>query len=258
MFAFEWLTIVYAAELALAAAAAPRAGRRLPGALGAAALAALVPVAAWGVSADLRLVVPHVYLLGGYWLPALLVTGRSRVRPPGGRFEDWLVRSDARLRLRLPGVPSRLATLAELAYLFCYPLVPVSLALVWWRAPADVDRFWLSVLAAGFACYGTLPWLVSRPPRLVDGAGLEPQPVRTLNTSVLGLFSHRWNTFPSGHVAVSAAAAWSVWEVWPVAGLAVGALAAAIAVGAAAGRYHYVVDVAAGVLVALVVVMVTW
>jgi hypothetical protein len=260
MFAFEWLVLVHAAALVLASAAAPRVVRRLTVVVGAAVLAALVPAVAWGGASALRLfLAPHVYLVSGYWLPALLLNEASRSGVPGGRFEAWLVRSDARLRPWLPGVPRRLVSTVELAYLLCYPLVPVSLGLVWWRGEtADVGRFWLSVLAAGFACYGTLPWLVSRPPRATAGTGPEPRSVGALNAFVLGRFSHRWNTFPSGHVAVSVAAAWSVWEIWPAAGAAVGGLAAAVAVGAGAGRYHYVMDVFAGVVVALLAAMVTW
>lgn len=57
------------------------------------------------------------------------------------------------------------------------------------------------------------------------------------------------NTFPSGHVAVSAACALSVARIWPQAGAALGVLAAAVAIGAAAGRYHFIVDVLLGAVV---------
>jgi hypothetical protein len=46
-------------------------------------------------------------------------------------FERWLAHTDALLRPRLPAVPAPIATLTETAYLLCYPVVPVSLALVW-------------------------------------------------------------------------------------------------------------------------------
>ena len=56
--------------------------------------------------------------------------------------------------------------MVELAYLLCYPLVPLSFAVVWLKgSPGDIERFWLTVLVAGYGCYATLPWLVSRPPR---------------------------------------------------------------------------------------------
>ncbi|MNC88548.1 PAP2 superfamily protein [compost metagenome] len=106
---------------------------------------------------------------------------------------------------------------------------------------------------AGFACYVTLPWLLSRPPRLITGTGSAPQ-MAAINALVLGRVSHQLNTFPSGHVAVALAASGVLWPVSPAASAAVGCAAAAIAAAAAAGRYHYVTDVWAGGLVGLVAV----
>ena len=85
-----------------------------------------------------------------------------------GRFESWLVRSDERCRifaisLRVGG------SILELSYLLCYVLVPVAFVFVWANGTADVDRFWTAVLLSGFLCYGSLPWLVSRPPRTLTG-----------------------------------------------------------------------------------------
>jgi membrane-associated phospholipid phosphatase len=67
---------------------------------------------------------------------------------------------------------------------------------------------------------------------------------------VLERWSHQFNTFPSGHVAVAVAAASSVASVSTEAGAVIGAVAAAIAIGAAAGGYHYIVDVILGLIVA--------
>ena len=255
---FERLVIVYAAAFVIIAltAASPAARPRATAAAVGLLLAVLV-VATYG-QAPLRLVAPHVYLLIGYWLPGLVVKGR-RLNAFGLAFEGWLLRTDAVLRPRLPGLPPRIIWPMELAYLFCYPLVPLAFVLVWARgAPEDLERFWLLVLSAGYACYATLPWLLSRPPRVLQPAPPEPGGVRRLNALVLGQFSHHWNTFPSGHVAVSAAAAVGLWQVWPGAGLVIGALALAVGVGAAAGRYHYVVDVAAGAVVAAVAAVLPW
>jgi hypothetical protein len=173
------------------------------------------------------------------------------------RFERWLAASDRRVRPRLPGVPPVLRHVAELAYLLCYPVVPAALAVVATQGDAaDVTRFWLAVLTAGYASYASLPWLVSRPPRLT-GEATPARDFGAVNAFVLGRVSHQLNTFPSGHVAVSCAAAGSVWTVSPPAAAIVGLLAVAIAVGAAAGRYHYVVDVWLGVAVAAAAVMVS-
>jgi membrane-associated phospholipid phosphatase len=139
-----------------------------------------------------------------------------------------------------------------MAYLLCYPLVPAAFLIVWLGgSPGEVARFWVAVLLAGYACYATLPWLVSRPPRLVTGAAATCD-LGAVNAFVLGHVSHQMNTFPSGHVAVSLAAAAAIWPVSPIAGLTVGVIAGAVAMGAVSGRYHYVVDVVAGVAVAVV------
>ena len=147
-------------------------------------------------------------------------------------------------------MPSWLAQLCEFAYLLCYPVIPAAFVVVWMRGgEADLNRFWVAVLVAGFACYGSLPWLVSRPPRLLAGAGREARGIARANTVVLNRLSHRFNTFPSGHVAVTSAAALSLWPVSPLAAAVVGAIAGGVAVGAVTGRYHYLLDVLAGALI---------
>jgi membrane-associated phospholipid phosphatase len=66
---------------------------------------------------------------------------------------------------------------------------------------------------------------------------------------VLSRESHNLTTFPSGHVAVTVAAALGVAPVSPAAGLTMALVAAAISIGAITGGYHYVVDVATGAAV---------
>ena len=249
MAAFEWLVVTYFSALTVAAWFAPVPdARRLYATVLGLGLSALALSVALAAGPTVRTWVPHVYLVAGYWMPALLVpTTRGR------RFEDWLRRSDEGLRRRLPGVPALLDPIIELAYLLCYPLVPLSFAVIWLNgSSADAERFWLAVLLAGYSCYVTLPWLVSRPPRAL----LVPAPSRGIltgmNTLVLGRVSHQLNTFPSGHVAVAAAAAASVATVSGPAGVLLGAVVVAICVGAAAGRYHYVVDAVLGLVVAAV------
>lgn len=250
----EWIVAVYFGALTAAAWLLPvRPARRLL----ASALGAAVLVTTFATS----MLAPHVvrawtpiaYLIAGYWMPALLVT-----RATDPRFEEWLVRSDRQLRQFLPAVPRSLGHVVELGYLLCYPLVPLSFGIVWLKGgTADVERFWLTVLLSGYACYVTLPWLVSRPPRLQPGRGARPGVVAQLNAHVLGRVSHRLNTFPSGHVAVAAAAAAGVASVSVPAGAALAGVVAAISIGAAAGGYHYVTDVIFGLAVAATAVVVS-
>lgn len=248
MLPFEWLASAYFAGLLVATpwTAAAR-HRRLVVMLSCAALVLLIGIGAPRTSAWLRAWLPHAYLVLGYWMPALLVPPPSRAT----RFEQWLLRTDEAVRPRLPRIPGWLVPLVELAYLVCYPLVPVSFVIVWVGGDAaDVRRFWIAVLAAGYACYGSLPWLVSRPPRLATPSAIGPPAgLGAANALVLRRASHQLNTFPSGHVAVACAAAGVVTTVSVEAGLGVGAVAAAIGVGATIGRYHYVIDVALGAVV---------
>ena len=244
---FEVVTAAYFAGMAAAGLRTDlRRGRR--GAAIAVALAAAGGAFATAASGAevVRAWLPHAFLVAGYWVPGLL----ARRIVAATRFEEWLARGDRAVRPHLPSIPAPVAHLTELAYLLCYPVVPASLLVVWMQGSAeDVRRFWFAVLVAGYACYVTLPWLVSRPPRLTSVAP-PVGCVGAVNLFVLRRVSHELNTFPSGHVAVSFAAAASLWTVSPGVALAFGAVAVAVAVGAAAGRYHYVVDVWLGIVVA--------
>jgi len=266
MTSFEWLTIAYLAVIT-AAGWRRQSPRRLRAAGYAALAIALVIVARFTASSAVRAWLPHAYLVLGYWLPALLTPV-----PTSDGFQRRLAAADAHLwsaaRSALEtqwepgegGGSSRLPSSRyikrgalgwfELAYLLCYPIVPISFSIVWVRGiEEDAVRFWLAVLAAGFACYGTLPWTAAWPPRHFSTrahGGLA-----AINLYVLQRLSHGLNTFPSGHVAVSVAASLAVASVSAPAGVTVGLMAASIAVAAIVGRYHYVVDVISGLLIGI-------
>lgn len=252
---FEALAIAFFAVITLAApfTRATRA-RQLRVALLSSALIGGVAAAIQALRPEFRIWIGHAYLAAGYWMPALLVpsgnVGRVLSDPPSSGFEAWLVRTDERCRRLIAPPPGWAVQLLELAYLFCYLLVPVAFVLVWTTGTtADADRFWSAVLLAGLACYGSLPWLVSRPPRWRDTTPASG--IRRFNVYVLGHVSHGLNTFPSGHVAVSIAAALEVLSVSRPAGVALMVTAGAIAAGAVAGRYHYAVDVALGLTIGI-------
>jgi membrane-associated phospholipid phosphatase len=269
MTSYEWLTIAYLAGIT-AAGWRRRSPRRLRAAGYAAVAIALVIVARFTAPSAVRAWLPHAYLVLGYWLPALLTPV-----PTSDGFQRRLAAADARLwsaariALKRPSEPaegrgsSRLGSSRyiksgalgwfELAYLLCYPIVPISFSIVWVRGiEEDAVRFWLAVLTAGFACYGTLPWTAAWPPRLFSARG--HRGLAATNLYVLQRLSHGLNTFPSGHVAVSVAASLAVASVWPAAGATVGLMAASIAAAAIVGRYHYVVDVILGLLIGIL----TW
>jgi len=255
--ASEGITVAYFAYLAGAAVVVRgidrRRRRRAIGAAAAVVIAVLT-VAWLGTSAVLlRDWMPLVYILLGYWLPALLVTSTNQV------FERRLLTLDRRW-LGIDNVstigeraPRRVIELLELAYLFCYPMVPVGYACLYVAGlREESDRFWTAVLAAVFGCYGVLPWLPTRPPRAIEGEPTRSSAlIRRVNLRVLGLASIQLNTFPSGHVAASLATALAVCVRLPLAGLSLGLLALAIAIGSVVGRYHYAADALAGAALAL-------
>jgi membrane-associated phospholipid phosphatase len=263
---FEWLALIYFAAVPLAAArhARPRGWLYAAGAI------LLVIVARLAAPWEARAWLPHAYLMLGYWIPAAFTRG---INP---RFETWLTNADERLdaRLRAADAPRRPtgdpmaaespqsargswrpSHLLELAYLLCYPLVPAAFTIVFLLGtPEDVVRFWIAVLAAGYACYWSLPWTAARPPRLVSPR--EATLLAGINAHVLGRVSHNMNTFPSGHVAVSLAASLAVVWVSLAWGLGLLAMAVTIAVAAVNGRYHYLVDVLVGAGVAVAAVLI--
>ena len=214
-----------------------------------------VVAAATMLSRPVRLWLPFVYIAVAYWLPVPLVTSRG-----GGGFEAWLKNTDEAIRKWARPMPRWLAHVAELGYLTCFPLVPISFTAASAAGSSDdVARFWTATLAAGFVCYGTLPWLPSAPPRIAQPAAAQ-SPAASLartNVSILRFVSHGLNTFPSGHVAVSVACALSVARLWPEAGALLSVVAAAVSVGAAAGRYHFIIDVALGAILGTLAALLT-
>jgi len=199
-------------------------------------------------------VMPLVYLLVGYWLPALTVT------EPNVRFEQRLLNIDRRL-FGADGLtrferraPRPVIEYLELAYLLCYAVVPAGYAclLLAGHAADTIDRFWSIVLLASFLCYGLLPWIPTRAPRAIEPArGVGRASIRKLNIAVLNRASVQWNTFPSGHTTASVATALAVAGDMPLAGLVLGVVAVSIAAGSVVGRYHYAADAVAGALMAI-------
>lgn len=240
----EILTAVYFGYLAALAITRRKAG---PAIL---SMTALVCLFIFGMPH----IMPLVYLLSGYWLPALLV------REPNRGFEGRLLNVDrtlfgadglARFEQR---APRALIEYLELAYLLCYAVVPAGFACLLfagYRARA-LDTFWLVVLLAAFGCYGVLPWLPTRAPRAIEpGGGGMRSSIRSVNLAVLNRASVQWNTFPSGHTAASLATALAVGIHMPLAGVVLGIVALSIAAGSIVGRYHYAADAIIGAAVAV-------
>jgi PAP2 superfamily protein len=203
---------------------------------------------------------PAVWLLFGYWLPG----GLQHEPMPG--VEAWLRASDRWMHetpwtwTRKP--PAWLSALLELAYFFVHAFVPAGFLILAIAGLDASEHFWTPVLLAGYACYGTLPWLQARPPRLVESADADAEgednpaaparQVRGWNERVLDLVSVKANTFPSGHVAVALAVALVVFDLLPAAGVIFVPAALLIATATVVRRYHYTADAALGLVVAVV------
>jgi len=207
----------------------------------------------------LEVLLPALVLLAGYWLSGLLFVRTDR------RVEHWLRTLDEIL-LHRSGVlawvqhaPRAIAEYFELSYLLVYVVVPAGAVTLALGGHLDqVPRFWATVLLAEFICYGTLPWIQTRPPRVFEDAAISPprRPgVRRINLGVADRASIQANTIPSGHAAGAAAVALAVGSTMPAAGGVFLFLALSIAVATVIGRYHYAVDSVLGVLVAVVVWM---
>ena len=153
------------------------------------------------------------------------------------------------------GVPP-LMWMFELAYLFCYPLVPLGLVALYISGMGRfTEEFWNVVLPPAYVCYATFPFVQTLPPRTIErDLPWQPHatPLRKLNLLVLRHISIQANTFPSGHVAASLAVALELLAHTTAAGLVFLALALLIAAGAFFGRYHYGIDVLLGALLAVI------
>jgi hypothetical protein len=257
----EWIVVAYLVYLTLAAGF----GRFSASGRSRTAMRALFTILAvlwisrydFGVGLVVRNWAPVTYLLAMYWLPAQLVTG------PHLRFEEMLKAMDRRWLASAEGaIADRLPRLViealELSYLLCYPLIPLGIACLYaGGAQAEADRYWTAVLLAGALSYGFLPWLPSRPPRDHAARPKQASFVRALNMRVVRYAAVGWNTFPSGHVATAFAAALAVAAAVPAAGAVLLWLAVGIAAAASVGRYHYVADIGAGLLVALIAFLIS-
>ena len=201
------------------------------------------------------LVVPLAVLLGGYWLSGSFFVSPMR------RVEEWLMAGDDRF-LRRPGIlaayhagPRAVREFFETAYVLVYAVIPAGVVTLALGGHADaIPRFWTVVLLAEFVSYGTMPWLQTRSPRVLESppSAVQPEPaIRRLNASILSRGSIQANTVPSGHAAGAVATALVVADAMPVAGIVFLVIAAAIVAATVLGRYHYLVDSLLGIVVAV-------
>lgn len=242
--------------IVLAGAAATQPISRRPIALSAAVAYTLVALGAGSLAGLFwaQLLLPAALLLTGYWLSGLFF------RSPQDWLERMLLDSDRRvfhaLRVdeRLARAPRWVLEVLEASYAADYVVVGAGAIVCALSGTESIAYYWTVVLAAELACYVTLPWLRSRPPRAIEPSGAvarrSPR-LRRLNLAILDRASVHANTIPSGHVAGAVGASLAVAAVDGVAAGLLGVAAGLITVAAAVCRYHYVVDCAAGIVVAV-------
>jgi membrane-associated phospholipid phosphatase len=226
------------------------------------------------------------------WLPCILILVAYResglfFRPdPAHRLDLLFLRWDDAL-LKDPWVLALLMVLSpwlqrylELAYLFCYPSVPLALASLYLvrplaaapsNHPADtalterrynlaINQFWTAALLAAFSCYVLYPFFPLTPPRELfhDLPGPPVAPLlRGANHWVLGRYAVGASLFPSAHVATVTAVGLVIRTYLPRVGVGFLILAGSIALATVYGRYHYAADALAGALVGVAAFLVS-
>jgi hypothetical protein len=254
---YEWIVIAYFLYLIVTATIIPAAtlSRRARVAFSSIAVIATIGgVAASGGlwAQSVRPWLPLFYLVAAYRLPLHLVTRGNAPfeRALVGSERGWLGMLPRKVRMH---APTFVLDYLECTYLFCYPLIPLGFLTLTLAGRTDLDtnRFWMTVLAATLPCYATLPWLPTRPPRLLESAGTGAvSRIGATNIYVLDKVSVGWNTFPSGHAAASVATALALGVHITLAGVMFGIIAVSICIGSITGRYHYTVDAISGIVLA--------
>jgi membrane-associated phospholipid phosphatase len=152
------------------------------------------------------------------------------------------------------------------AYLFCYPLVPLGLLAVYMAGLREkVGGFWFVVLVSTYICYAVTPFVPAFPPRsIISDQADTSAPARDTNK---GRIFNRWIlrhgsihaiSFPSAHVASAFAVALVFLRYALPIGVTFLVIAILISLGAVVGRYHYALDVLLGSATALAVFLASY
>jgi membrane-associated phospholipid phosphatase len=250
----ERLALFYFLTLAVAALVRPLPARRrvaiLVAASGVAGITLLIARSAPAIARDWA---PAPVILVGYFISGWFFV------EPSPRFERWLIDRDRRIlgdpATRFAAWPRLLLAYLEVVYVGCFLLVPAGYgALAIAGRAALADRYWTLVTAAEFGSFVSLIAVQARPPWIVErAAALRDRAIHRAALRFVDNFTIRVNTFPSGHVAGSLAVAFALIGPLPWLGAIFLALAISIGVACVAGRYHYVLDVLAGAVLAVAI-----
>src|SRR5580658_4034187 len=263
----EWIQIGFALVLAVAAWLEPFFFQPLPvRRRWNITLLAIVPLAAVLLVRSTAVILPQlaVSVLRDWLTVALFLvpywqTGQF-FQEPNHRIEQRLLAFDRWLMPKTAGTSGTARTgmglVLEVAYLFCYPLVPLGLLVLYAGGQrAHTAGFWLVVLIATYLCYAITPFVPAYPPRDLAGPSTPAQAGKTriFNRWILKHGSIHAISFPSAHVASTFAVSLVLLHYAPIMGLIFLFISIWISLGAVVGRYHYALDVLAGAATAVVV-----
>lgn len=171
---------------------------------------------------------------------------------------DRLVLDAWGVKAAIESVPG-LGAWLEFAYLMVYATLPLAVGLVYLEGGvARMERLLFPLVLACLSTYALFPYFPSEPPRTVFPGELFPSyqgAFRRLNWWIVEGGGIHTSVFPSGHVAAAFASAFGFRRAVPGARKTSAVLclmAASIFVATVYGRYHYLVDALAGLLLGVV------
>lgn len=261
----EWIQIVFFSILVLAAWRHPLARRRrlrvtafailaIAAILAARFMCYFVPPRPASVVRDW---IPAGLLLVAYWqIGEFFAEPSQSVQARLAVFDRSFFRA-VHIQPAKTSIGALRALYLELAYLMVYPLIPLGVAALYIAGMRHhADYYWVVVLLATYTCFAVTPFVPALPPRVLSGYDMfeiPPNSLRALNRWVLRRASIQAITFPSAHVASSAAATLVLLRLEPRVGLVFLWVAISIAVATVVGGYHYAADVLFALLVAVLV-----
>jgi membrane-associated phospholipid phosphatase len=182
---------------------------------------------------------------------------------PSQKIQARLLAIDQRLFPRASAASGTrrnlIGAVLEIAYLSCYPLVPLGLTAVYaFGLRPHVEGFWLVLLIATYICYGATPLVPAYPPRslITTPTNTPTGKTRLFNLFLLKHGSIHAISFPSAHVASAFAIAFTLLYYASILGFVFLIIAIMISLGAIIGRYHYAADVILGAATALAVFLI--
>jgi membrane-associated phospholipid phosphatase len=255
----EWLLIGYFTYVALIS------GPRLPLFLA----AGLIALLSYGESRGNR----EFFSVARDWLPLALTLMAYREM-------DWFtpLASDHHLELRwiqwdrtllhkwsfqrgLESLGAVLPSYLELCYLLVYAVGPFTVAVLYLEHRRDrANRVLFLYLLGTLLAYAQFPFFLSQPPRTLFAAQDLPNVItalRRFNLWIVNGYGIHSSVFPSAHVSSAFSAGWALLLYLPHRkryGRGMLIYAASVAIAAVYGRYHYAVDVVAGLGVSLLAV----